>query len=375
MIEDPRALIDEAYTAYRQSHYVEAAQFYKRARDSADLLMDRATAFEAGVWEAECRFGAGRYQDALSLLLSLLADAPPHARAYDRWLAQRTAFAVFLEHKPELARLQRTLDGLAVLATQQQCPAADFAASEGDLAWSRGDWPNALHHFQRAWTDYDDERQGVIRSVHAHGAAVCALEMHQLSEAQAWRNQLAHADQDTFLSARRRLQRIDTQLALYRGDLTDLGECRDAGCGSSASLEARTHLALRGTSQAPHDDPCDSFHPARASLRKRPENRRSVHVLYNYRLVVVDYWLAALRFVAALPAVDDLYYEYPDVIPVRIEVADRASFAERLQRFDQAWHRLDQHARRLDGLLECDWRTKEAESRRKRRDLIARAIT
>jgi hypothetical protein len=235
----------------------------------------------------------------------------------------------------------------------------------------RGDWLAALRHNERGWADYDGG--GYIRSSYATAATAMALELHRISEARAWRTQLAHTDQVEWAEARWKLQRLDALLALFTTDPAALAECRDTGCGGTL-LEARVHLALRGTSQQPHDDPCDPFHPARALLRKRPEGPENVHNCYYYRLAVVDYHLASLRYAAALPAADDRYYQRPDMIPARIHIADPQSFNDRLRRFDLAWRRLDQHARWLDGLLQCDFRTKKAESRRQRRDAIVQAI-
>jgi hypothetical protein len=163
---------------------------------------------------------------------------------------------------------------------------------------------------------------------------------------------------------------INSLLALLTHDHSALMDCREAGFDDS-TIEARVHIALRGSSREALDDPVDPFHPARAALRKRPLN---VHNQYHYRLAVVDFHLAGLRYLTGLPALDDLYYRHPDAIPTHLSVVDRSSFATRLTHFQKSWRRLDTHARWLDGLLQSTYRTEEAESRLKRCKAIAQAV-
>jgi hypothetical protein len=309
----------------------------------------------------------------MSLLLTLLAQPSTDLPAFERWIAQKNVFDIIALTRPELARLRRALDDISSLAQQQPHPAWDLPLLAGELHRYQGKWAEALQRYEQAWSSHEDKGGGYIRSTSANYAARMALQLQRLHEAQTWRNHLAQTDQAEWAAARQELHAVNSLVALYTHDYAALSECRDAGYKSN-DWEGRIHLTLRGDSCKPHDDPCDPFHAARALLRKRPEDSKNVHILYDHRLCVVDYHLASLRYAAGLPALEDYYYQRPDVIPLRLEIANHPDFANRLRSFDKALCRLDRHARWLDGLLQCDYRTREAESRRQRRDAIVRAV-
>src|SRR5216684_2378039 len=357
MIEDPDDLIERATKERRQSHYAEAALLYARGREAALNLSDHARAFEAGLWQADCRRMQNRFQEALALLLPLLANPPSDAQAFDRWLAHDEAFAILLSIRPELSRLRNALDDMIEMGEHLTHPAGDIPYMEGQLSKYQGQFAAALDHYAKAWQENDGS--GYYRHNAARWAAYMAMALNRGPEARAWRDHLAHLG-GSEPSALEELRATNSLLALFAQDCSALAECREEGC-EYKEIEARVHLALRGASKESLDDPFTRFHPARAALRNRPS--RNVQTQYDYRLAVVDYHLASLRYVTGLPAVDDLYYQQPDVVPSRLFVADRASFASRLKHFHRSWRRLDKHARWLDGLLKCDYRARESESR------------
>jgi len=164
-----------------------------------------------------------------------------------------------------------------------------------------------------------------------------------------------------------RLKATSLLVALEAGDAAAVRACVENGCVGD-EFELRGRLFLRGASTDLIDDPSDPTHPGRKlAVLKRDED---VHNRFDNLRALVDYRLACLRFTAGLRAVDDLYYRKPDVLPNSITLNDPEKFKHQLHLFGISWRLLDRHARRIDGLLECDWRTHEALSRRQRRDAI-----
>ncbi|MBN9524210.1 hypothetical protein J0H58_37815 [bacterium] len=191
-----------------------------------------------------------------------------------------------------------------------------------------------------------------------------------MTDAKSWHRHLSLADQDKYTGARYLLKVATALLALYKRDLRALPSCREHGPGHE-DVSLRVHLLLRDKSRTALDDPADLSHPARRAARfPRTQN---VHTRYHYLLALVDYRLACLRFTTGLPAVDDLYYRKPDKIPQRIMLAEPEKFRVQLRAFDRSCRMLERHARHLDGLLKCSWRTEEALTRRQRCAAIAAA--
>jgi tetratricopeptide (TPR) repeat protein len=366
MIEDTKDLVREGLNAYKQGRYAEAALFYARARRTSEELRDYHGAFEAGVWEVESLRLVGRYEQAMNLLVTLQppAGAPPAGR----WVAQKKIFDITASTHPSLSRLRQALDDISALATRLPHPSHDVDMLQGNLYEFQGEWLRALEHYERAWSRYGGK--GYLLSDSAYGAALMALRLHRFGDAQAWRSHLAETEQVEWAGARQQLKEVNAHFALYTGDRAALLESLEAGCGRN-DLETRVRIMLRGRSCDPRDDPSERFHPTRALLRKRPERSKDVHDRYTYRLTVVDYHLASLRFAAGGAAIEDYYYQLVDLPPCA-KIGDPQGFAKRLRAFDRAYSRLERHARWLDGLLQCDYRTKEATCRHERRDAISK---
>ena len=264
MIEDPGSLFTTAMDAYHQGNDMEAALSFARARYAAQNLRDHATAFKAGIWEVECHRSDGRYRQAMELLVPLLANPPRDAPTYERWVGQKKVFQLLVATKPELASLQRALAEITALAQRQPHPDADLDFLSGQLARYCGEWAIALRHYEQAWSR-KVVNEGYTECLLAYWPGHVALNHRCHSEALAWRNRLAHTDQDYHRHlARMLLTDLDARVALYEADIANLRDCRDSGAGD-ALLEARIHLILQP------DDPLDQFHPAQILLRRRPK--------------------------------------------------------------------------------------------------------
>jgi len=368
--DSPAALHNEAMALYREGKDSAAALTWARAREAARTFGDQAAAWQAGVWEADSWRHAGDVRRSLGLFLSLLSDIPPDAPAYERWMAHKKVFTIQLQLRPERTRLQRVLAEMDTLATKHAHPPNDPHYCRGDLAFGRGAWDEALGHVARGWQATEVEYTGHIKSHFAWRAVQCSLRLGQREDAEIWRDRLTMTDQDEWEDARQRLKAATFLLALEVRDDAGIEMCVNSGCGGD-HYELRGQLFLRGASLDGLHDPGDLSHPTRKlAVLKRTQD---VHKRYTCVLGLVDYRLACLRFTAGLPAADDLYYRRPDVIPKRLKLAEPAKFQRQLRGFLLTWHLLLRHAKRIDTLLECDWRTQEATARRKRAESIAAA--
>lgn len=371
LLENCAVLAKGAYQLYRQGKYSAAALRWARAKEAARPVGDRAGAFEAAYWEAAAWRSHGDCRRALELLVPLLADIPREVRDRARWGAHVEGFHVQRLIRPELALLQRLLAELERLAATIQHQPADIDHLRGDMAWHTGAWGQALHHYSQGWHNHDPAAvSGYGEHAYPYFASLCCLRLAGREEASTWQRHLSRTRQQFLEQARQFLKAASAHSALYDGDSMALRTCLTNGCGYRP-LEARAHLLLRGDSFEPLHDPLDPAHPAREAVR--PERTQNVHDRYDNLLALVDYRLACIRVATGLPAVEDLYYNRPDVIPDRIQPAAPQRLATALRSFEISWRLLRRHAMRLDELLQCNWRTQEVKARRQRRDAIAQA--
>jgi hypothetical protein len=137
---------------------------------------------------------------------------------------------------------------------------------------------------------------------------------------------------------------------------------------SDAVRELTTYIHLLDTNAG---NPADSHHPARQELRRRPANLEDVDSRFDAHLLLLDYRLACLRYAAGIAPVDDLYYTRPQQTPAAVVPSDPVQFAMALRKVRAAIRWAMQHAERLDGMLECDWRQREVAKRVERVEEIA----
>ena len=121
-------------------------------------------------------------------------------------------------------------------------------------------------------------------------------------------------------------------------------------------------------------DPGESSHPARRQMLLKRPGPHCLPQMYWRSLISTDYHLACLRYCVGIDAVDDGYYTIPQSVPIQCVPMDGEGFDDRVRRARLAVERTMKHAKTLDGWLECDWRQKSVESRRKRLEEIATAV-
>lgn len=245
--DNPLNLMNEARTLYHEGKWSAAAFAWARSKEAARTFGEQTTAFEAGVWEALAWSEHGDQFRALSLLLSLLADIPPDAPPFEKWLAHAYLFVIQNEIRPELARLRKILTQLESLAAQQTHPLGDLHLFCGWTASARGEWAEALKHLARGWHAFDGS--GLVKLHFAWEAIVCCLSLKRRREAERWQKHLSVTEQDKYELARRSLKAATVLLALDSGDHAAVAECVDNGCGWDQH-ELRGQLFLRGASLA-----------------------------------------------------------------------------------------------------------------------------
>ena len=366
---DASTLFNNGSSLYRTGNYSAAALAFAECWEAARTLGDLCTAFEAGVWEAESWRMQGDLRRTHGLLLSLLTDSPPDAPYRARWLLHKELLEVQIAVRPECIRVKRRLSELEELALRQAHPAADLDFCRGQVAECRCEWEAALAHFARGWHAYDAHSMTGSASKHDFPwrALCCSLRLGRRKEAESWWQHLSMTHQHEYEEARVMLKEASLLLALEAGDRTAVAECVEKGCGSKV-FELRGQLFMRGDSLDPLHDPSDPSHPARALAKL--ERVEIAQNRFENVLALVDYRLACIRYTAGLPALDDLYYRIPDLLPRRIMPADPIKLHHQVQLFGISWRLLKGHAQRMDELLDCDYRTKEAEARRQRCDAI-----
>ena len=368
--DNPENLSETADSLAGEGSFRLAAETARRARLGFIALRNDEEAYHAGQAEALYHHSGGDYDACLSTYLSI-CDYPHAAVCASRGATLGLVFMCYMARSPVLAKLEKTLQEVERLLCESGIGATYLLMKKALLAATRGNVAESLEMNERAFAM--PEGDGPDSYHFALVAADNAIALHDYTLSHAWRGRAIQKSTEFTRFTRISLQRLDSKLALFSGNREALEESFANGPGSP-TLGSRISILLRGSNPTAMLDPYDPFHPGRVELRTRLETPKDVHDQYDYRLAVVDYHLNSIRFAARLPAVDDLYYQKPDIIPTKIRLADVASFRERGRRFHRAWRRLNKHSRWVDGLLQCNWRTNEAQSRLDRCNRIANAV-
>jgi len=339
---------------------------YQQAAQTALELGDRSAWYEYTVWAAVCALRNEDYMRGLNLLIRARSDEPEDAPKYERWVARTWALWIPLDTRPELGRLRGLLEDLRTQAEQLRAPAADMPVGDGELHRERGEWAEALRCCENAWNIHDG--RGVGKYFIATRAIDSCLRLGQWTSAADWIAALAAAGLEDRPGLR---EEHELHLTLATGK--EAGELvrrlrhyadRVYGVTGPFAADRLREATVRVTMLVLDEgDPAAAHHPARQEMRRRWRRTQSVRGTYNARLLLLDYRLACLRHAAAVPPVDDLYYATPQQVPPSVAPADVDDFAHRLHQASAAAGWAMQYARYLDGLLECDWRQREVQSR------------
>jgi hypothetical protein len=254
----------------------------------------------------------------------------------------------------------------------------DISSLAGDVFFRKKQLLEALEQYQKGWSEYDG-KGGYAKYGFAFDAATCCLYLGQLHQAKDWLKagemvcdkyqagvhekvelniQLALAEAQSFSSLPVLLRQLDNQAQVMQ---------------NNASKDTYNMLAVRVALLANPDlDPMQRHHPISPPLMQRLRHVKSVHEQYQYRLLLLDVRLAALRFCTRIAPVDDLYYARPQQLPAEKNAIDMNQLRLRVQKALQTARQAERYGRKIDEMLECDWRQEEVQERCRRIMEIAR---
>jgi hypothetical protein len=364
-------LYDDAHAAYRAGQLRIAAITFREAALRARQLKDEARWFSSTMWAARAEFGLGRQRIAQGLLL----EAAPQlgvSKDYDRWQYAKLRLGILMRWRPRkrdleslIAELERTQRSWA------RAPRQDVAECHSRLAAMRGDWSATLRYGEQAFQTYDHSRGGTVRYSAPILCAHASIRLQDFEAAEAWIAAMHVADDSqSGWEKQIRASQASGALALARARGAAMADLRQLlrrlqddfhGIEDQWTGNSLRHDQLYvWLADAAHGDPAKRWHPARAACRLERRGGLDVHREYKQRMGLLDYRLACLRFVVGLPAVDEQHVAPPSG-PLCIVLG--GEYRRRAQRCWAALTRAARHAARLDGMLECSWRTEEVARR------------
>lgn len=370
----------DAHRAYRQFRVQDAALLWLQASEQSRELGNVADWYKFQVWAAEAFTVAQQYAKAMDLLLEVRMYEPPDRPNFEAWLAHKALFALVAATNPQIKRLQGYLNELRQLATQQTVPAGDMPELEGDVLFDQGKFSEARAAYEKAWVVYDDK--GYVKYGKAFNAAKCCLQLGQIKPAKDWHD-AGFGTQENYQTRLIDAAELELRIALAEPDwaalITLLSKLDDTcagiqGDGSKNAvnqLSARVHLLYQTEL-----DPMQPSHPAQQSLLRPLLDRKNVHTQFDYRLLMLDFRVAALRFIVGIPPVDDLYCVQPQAMPAKQRATlNKKQYQRGLQRALASCKQAERYGRRIDDLLQCDYRQQEVAKRLKRIQEISEYVS
>lgn len=371
----------DAWQAYRQSHFRDAALIWLQASDQSRELGNATDWYKYRFWVAEALNRAGHYAKALNLLLEIGLHEPADRPNYEASLAQTKLVQITLLTNPDYKQLQTYLYDYQQLTTRQKMPAGDLPHMQGKILFRQGFFNQALNAYEQAWQVYDNS--GYVKYTKAFCAAECCLKLGQIKQAQDWL-QAGVNTQENYQEGLNLAAALELQIALAVSTPSTLktlpsllSQLDDMIIGSQAGedhcilneFSVRVHLLCQ-----PQLDPMQASHLAQQSLLRPLQNRKDVHNQFEYRLLILDFRLAALRFLVGIAAVDDLYYAQSQVLPEKSAIIDSSQCKKRLQRVLASHQQAKRYGGRIDKMLQCTYRQNEVTKRYQRIQEIAQYL-
>ncbi len=369
-------LYNRANAHYRLGELRTSERYFAMAAQAALDEQDQAQRHEALVWQGECLCQLSQIRVCMRVLLDarLLEAQYPEAPAneFECWMLRKELYQLRLVTGLALHEIKSSLSEVLEYAQQHAVPAHDVDVIKADLADVRGEWSEALTHYENAKANWDGRAGGYLQSYLAFSTFNAALKIGRFDAAQDW---TAAIDNDSDREggygdlidmcqtlARYTLARAKgaeyAQLRNLHLDIEGASPLMDISAGDRA--KAQFWLGLLNPQGG---DPAERAHVARRALARTPiliENKLS---LYAGAQLVLDYRIACVRHVAGLPPHDDEWHPAPLPTKVSVSIAQRSEFDRRLVWAMRIGRSVLRRAQALDAALECHWRTAEVQRR------------
>jgi hypothetical protein len=374
-----KELYNDANSAYNNGRYQESALLLEQAQRLAQQQGTPAQAFKCGVWAAFSWELAGHPLRTLTLLADLLKAIPPSADPMDVWRAKKHVFEISRIYNPQLNTLQRKLAELKKMVEDNtHLPQADVHYSSAQLFQAQGQYHKALEQLELAWSK-KVQGKGFFKSSFAFNAVIVNLHLGDFAAARRWCKLLGQTEKNLPIS-RVAWHEAQVYLALWEQNTVEaetqacMAEEQAEGLQRPEFQQKAMAIRVRTLLLTNPDDPTTPRHPARYRLAQRLPGKPQVDMVYERRLVLVDYRLAAVRYAVGMQPVDDFWYTRPQTLPDTMPTLDRDDFQKREFHTRRALRRAMVHAEYLDGCWECSWRQAEIRGREARLDEIVRVV-
>jgi tetratricopeptide (TPR) repeat protein len=175
------------WAAYAAGHYVQAAKFYRKARELAEQERDHGEAVHAGFWMGTSHRLAGDYENALPVLLAVAHSTAPEADPADVINALTTAAEIVIEIKS--ARLARALidDGWRQLERLgNEAWGHLLWYIDGLLACEQGDFERAMQAQLRGWAIHVEDYPYYTSASHLWELCRCSFMLRNRVELKRW---------------------------------------------------------------------------------------------------------------------------------------------------------------------------------------------
>ena len=320
---------------------------------------------------------AGVHENAVRCLLEGGEIGMRGASVELEYIRRRSALEAMLALKPRANELEARMRELEAFSkAHQNAYRAGVRYLRAELMAACGDWSACLEERRGIWTS---RGQGAVCSPRqAFGLLESALRTGKEEEIARWREKLDGCERWTpgkccepwVLCGR-------VLVGLYRGEAVEAmrhaSELAESVAVASwprmvelaRELRTRASLLDRGLG-----DPEGRTHPARVALGGLRRGRRGTALRFGKWVLLVDYQLACVRYVARMYPVDDLYYRVRQGEVRKVGGISAMHLGKRVARARLVVARARAVAVGVDRGLGCRWREEEVGRREERLEEI-----
>lgn len=359
-----RELRESARSAHDAGRYEEAALLTEQAYRIVRQQNLEEKAFDAGFWAAVRWNLAGKRLRALSIMTEILTAVSPAVPPQLLYASKQLQFHWALYSACNLSRARELAEDLRAMASADNSLAlSDVFLCEAEIEERCGNFSGAVELLERAAAHYNSNSTNAKFWIASSAVEDC-LFLSRIDDALSWYSvlQAAAKAEDRTPSSRYCVLTAAASIALCEGRF-------DAADQLAAELESfskdiqepllhreiallRARTLLLTTSGL---NPLAKHHPARARVRVRWKGYRSPGQIFERKLTILDYYLAAVRFSCGMEAIDD-YYHRPSSTPVGTLQVSFPVWKALLRRTRRAASAATDAADSLDTSFCCTWR-------------------